>query len=315
MVLPSITKVFIGILLILDNKKRFSETPYSLFNHSIANCLPVKNNNLFWTFDSGYSSDFIKFEKIKFPLIFDISHDIGNPEKEYFAGKPFYRIDSLRACGSGYGGSYFSIDKYKFKFDKAVFHNYHNFRISFLKLTSFKEENKFSFLGNSSNFPPSWKNLFCFRGYHEFEIVLNENSAHFKHINKEDFIYVKNFFNEKKSLNESDGDKIIQSKSKSFCFMLYLISLNEKSYWDGVTKNNKSFVKKLWTKMFGNENEILSFFFGGITDAHLTTISINSWTNISQTKEIQKHLPLPDLDWRIENREQPIQKINKPALA
>ncbi|MES2656110.1 MAG: ATP-binding protein [Bacteroidota bacterium] len=289
--------------LILGNKKRFTESTYSLFNHTVANCLPLKSNNLFWTYDSGYSSDFIKFEKIKFPLIFDISTDIGNPEKEYFVGKPFYKINSLRSCGSGYRGNYFRIDKYKFKFDKAVFHNYYNFRISFLKLNSFKEENKFSFLGNSSNFPPSWKNLFCFRGYHEKDIILNENSSYFKYINKEDFVYVKNFFEEKKSLNESDGDKIIQSKSKSLCFMLYLISLNEKSYWDGVTKNNKLFVKKLWTKMFGNENGILYFFFGGISTTNLTIIAINSWTNISQTKEIQKYLPLPDIDWQIESRE------------
>jgi hypothetical protein len=290
--------------LILLNKKIFTESTYALFNHTIAKCLPIKNNNLFWTFDSGYSSDFIKFEEIKFPLIFDISVNIGTLEKEYFKGKPIYGLDILRSCGSNYGYNYFKIDKYKFKFNKAVFHNYYDFRISFLILNSLKEENKYSFVGNSCAFPPAWRNLFCFRGYHEYDIILNENSEYFKHINKEDFIFVKNFFNEKKSLNEIDGNKIIKSKSKSFCFMLYLISLNEKSYWDGVIKNNKTFVKKLWTKMFGNENETLYFFFGGIADTHLATISINSWTQISHTKEIQKHLPLPDLDWRIEKREQ-----------
>jgi len=147
------------------------------------------------------------------------------------------------------------------------------------------------------------ENLLCFRGYRENDIILNENSAYFKYINKEDFIFVKRFFEEKKSLNESEGNKIIQSKSKSFCFMLYLISLNEKSYWDGVTKNNKPFVKKLWNKMFSSENENLYFFHDGISNTWLTTISSNSWTNISQTKEIQKHLPLPDVDWRIEGRE------------
>lgn len=299
--------------LILKNKKRFCESPYTLFNHLVANCLPLKNNNLFWTFNSGYSSDFIKFQKINFPLIFDISTDIGTPEKECFKGESFYRLASLDSCGSNYRGRSFRIDKYKFRFNKAVFHNYYNFRISFLNLNSFKEENKFPFLGNSSNFPPSWKKLFCFRGYNEKDIILNENSLHFKHINKENFSYVKNFFKEKKSLNGSDGNKIIQSKSKSFCFMLYLISQNEKSYWDGVTKNNKPFVKKLWNRMFGSENENLFFFHDGISNTWLTTITINSWTNISQTKEIQKHLPLPDLDWRIESSEQPILKTNKPA--
>lgn len=299
--------------LILANKKRFIESPYSLFNHIIANCLPVKNSKLFWTFDSEYSSDFIKFEKIKFPLIFDISTDIGAPEKEYFMKKPFYRLDSLRGCGSGYGRNYFRIDKYKFKFDKAVFHNYYNFRISFLNLNSFKEENKFSFIGNSSKFPPSWKSIFCFIGYHETDIILNENSEYFKHINKKDFFFVKKFFKEKKSLNDIDGDKIIQSKSKSFCFILYLISLNEKSYWDGVTKNNKSFVEKLWAKMFGSKTEALYFFFGGISETNLTVISVDSWTKISQIKEIQKYLPIPDIDWRIESREQPVYKMNMPT--
>ena len=78
--------------------------------------------------------------------------------------------------------------------------------------------------------------------------MLNENFAHFKHINQRGLYLREEFFTRKKSLNEIEGNNIIQSKSKSFCFMLYLISLNEKSYWDGVTKNNKSFCKKkLWS--------------------------------------------------------------------
>lgn len=288
------------IELILGNKKRFINSTYSLFNHIIADCLQLKNNNLFWTFDYGYNKDIIKFEKIKFPLIFDISTDIGTPEKELYASKPLYRLESIRSCGSSYGYNYFSLGKYKFKFNRAVFHKYYNFRISFLILNSFAKNEKTITKGYSTEFPPQWNKLFCFRGYHESDIILNENNLYYKFINQTDFLYVKSFINEKKSLNDSDGQKIVNSKSKSFCFILYLISINEKSYWDGVTKNNMVFVKKLWNRMFGNENEILYFFFGGIADSYLTAISIRNWTNITHTTEILKYLPMPDNDWRIE---------------
>ena len=63
-------------------------------------------------------------------------------------------------------------------------------------------------------------------------------------------------------------------------------------------------------KMFGDENDILYFFHDGLANTYLTIISINSWTNISQTKEIQKHLPLPGVDWRIENKAQTVHQKN-----
>ena len=96
--------------------------------------------------------------------------------------------------------------------------------------------------------------------------------------------------------------------------MLYLISLNEESYWDGVIKNNIDFVKKLWKKMFGNETEILYFFHDGINITELVAISINSWNRISQTNKITKYLPIPNIDWRIERKELPQTIITSKAI-
>ena len=284
------------------NKKRFQNSPYTFFNHTIANEISLTNKNLFWTYESGYSKDVIKFEQIKFPLIVDISTDIGNPEAELFKGKSFHRLEYLSSCGSGYSGSSFHIKKHKYKLDKAIFHNYYNYRISFLISSSFKENDKYSFIGNACQFPPEWKELFCFRGYHNYDIILNENSPYFRYVNKPDFLFAQNIFEGRISLNGTDGDKILKSKKKSFCFMTYLISLNEKDYWDGVVKNNPEFIKKIWHKMFGNIEDIIYFFHDGISDTQLIAITIESWTIIKNISEIKKQLPIPNSEWRIEEK-------------
>jgi hypothetical protein len=288
---------------ILLNKKRFNNSVYSFFNHTILNQLAPKSKKLFWTYESGYSLDSINFEKIKFPLIVDISTDIGHTKNELYLGNEFYRLDYLRSCGSNYSANSFQIKTHKYKFDKAVFHNYYNFRISFIVSSSFKENIKNSYVGNAAQFPPEWKHLFCFRGYHENDIVLNENSTHFKQFNQPDFLFAKNLFQSMESLNGSEGSEILKNKKKSFCFILYLISLNEKSYWDGLIINNPDFVKKLWVKMFGNEDEEIYFFHDGLNDTQLIVISSKKWTIIKNIDEIKKVLPVPSNQWHIKNKE------------
>ncbi len=289
--------------IILTNKKRFSNSIYSFFNHRIASYLEYKPQKMFWTFDNGYKEDIVKFEKVKFPLIFDISTEIGNPEDELYNKKDLYRVESLKGCGSDYRSKYFSINKYDYKFDRAVFHNYYNYRISFLITSKFKSNNKYSYIGNSAKFPAQWQKLLCVRGYDEKDIVLNENSTLFKLITQKDFQLAKDFFAGKNELDSDKGNLLIKTKGKALCFMLYLITLNEISYWHGVVKNNQVFVKKLWQRIFGNESDKLYFFHDGISNTQIVEISINSWTIISGTKDIIKHLPIPDEEWRIENKE------------
>ncbi len=104
------------------------------------------------------------------------------------------------------------------------------------------------------------------------------------------------------SLNGAEGDKILKSKKKSFCFVAYLISLNEKNYWDGLVKNNPEFIKKLWHKMFGNVKDIIYFFHDDLANTKLVAISIESWTIITNNSEIKKQLPIPNNDWKIEEK-------------
>lgn len=100
-------------------------------------------------------------------------------------------------------------------------------------------------------------------------------------------------------LSSKEANMIIRSKSKCFCFMLYLISKNEMSYWDALLKNNLEFAIKLWKKMFNNQTGIIYFFFDGISNTHITSISLKGWLNTTVTKEIKVHLPIPDFNWQI----------------
>ncbi|MBI3259517.1 MAG: ATP-binding protein [Ignavibacteriae bacterium] len=293
------------------HKSRFTESKYSLFNYIISDSFQLATDDIYWTFDLQ-EKDTISFEKVKYPLIFDISYGSPNLEYEYynlsspeyflFFNERIYRLCSLLSCGNSYSQRKFEIDINIIKFDKAVFYDDGSFRILFLILDSLSKYINFPFEYRTSNFPPEWKKLFCFRGVDSNEIVLNTNSPYFKYINYENFVYIKNFFKEKKNLHSEEGKSILEDRSKSFCFMLYLISINDKSYWNALTQNHTSFVKGIWTNMFGNEIEILYFFHDDITDTYLTFISINGWVSFSdRDREIgeERLLPLPEIDWRL----------------
>jgi hypothetical protein len=284
------------------NQKRFTNSIYSLFNSNIASCLNVKKENQYWSYESGYSVDYIKFQAISFPIIFDISTEIGKTYNELYNKNIFNRLEYIYGCGSKYGRGLYSIRNFRFRFDRAVYHPHHNFRISFLRTTPFAGGNDFSFIGNTASYPPEWNKLFCFRGYHEHDLVVNENNQLFKNISKDDFEHVKRFFKNKSTLNSKEGEAILSSKAKCTCFVLYLISLNEKSNWAGVTKSNPEFINKLWKKLFKDDNEIIYYFFDGISETKLIAISKDNWVIYSNYNDIVKHLPIPDIEWRIEAR-------------
>jgi len=285
--------------LILNNQKIFIDSNYALFNKIFAPFLKISVEHQYWNFNYDYRSDKIKIEKVMFPLIFDISTDIGDEKKENYLGERFYRLEPLVTCGKEYTREWYSVEKYVYKFDIAVYHDYYNFRISFLIVRSLDNENRSKFIGNSALFPPDWGSLFCFRGYHEHDIVLNENSPYFKYINEADYTFVKSFVAEKEELNSEHGRNILESKSKCINFILHMISLNQKSIWDGVIRNNKQFIKKLWEQAFESDNVVIYFFHDGISNTNVISLSIDNWEIITDTNKMQLHFPIPSEKWRI----------------
>lgn len=288
--------------LIQMNEKRLINSHYAIFNHTIADCLSLKNGDIFWTYDSGADKDIIRIEKILYPLMFDLSTELRDPEEYSFNDKPFYRLKSISSCGNYYGRSYFNLEKYRYKYNKAVLLEHYRFRISFLITDPPKINKSYYFIGNSSKFPPQWKSLFCVRGYHKHDIILNENSPYIKFINQEDFEFVDSFFQERRMLGDIEEINILKNKSRAFCFIMYLICLNEKDNWMGLIENKKLFVNKIWKKVFINKSEVLYFFHDDISRTNLTVISIDNWINISDPQEIYKILPYPGFDWRIQKR-------------
>ena len=237
--------------------------------------------------------------KVQFPVVFDISTSVTDPDEQLFMKKDFYRLYDMKKIDGSYSSTAYSISKYRYKFDCAVFTPYYNYRITFLTLKSFKEENKYSFIGNSAIFPPEWDKLFCFRGYNEHDIIINESNPLTKHISKTEYFFIEKFFSQKMKISSKEAKMIIKSKSKCFCFMLYLISKNEKSYWDALLKSNTEFAIKLWKKMFNNQTEVFHFFFDGISETHVTSISLKGWLNTKDSNEIKTLLPIPDDNWQI----------------
>lgn len=299
--------------LLIIHQRRFSNNVYSFFNYLLAPFLPFRDKSQYWISESDYKKDLIKFDKIKFPVKFDISTQLGEYTTQLYMRKVIKSLNSFESCGNDYLQSHFSINANRFKLDLAVYHDYYNFRISFIKNSLFIDKNEYSFVGNSAHFPLNWQKLFCFRGYDKEDIILNLESPYIKFINNEDYEYIKDFFESKKLLSSDAGKLILDKKSKCFCFMLYIISQNKKNYWDSVTKSNKVFIKNMWQKMFGDSNETLYFFHDGISNTSLNIITSNNWKIHREYDEIITILPIPSDKWHIVDKEMNI-RISKGKL-